>query len=168
VDKNKIIRIKMFGLFKAKKHTIVSPADGDVVDLSEVPDKVFSEKMAGDGIAITPRSNTFVAPISGVVSKIFSTNHAYSIKAKNGLEVLVHIGLDTVALKGEGFKRLVEEGTTVSTGKPIISADLEYIESKGKNIITPIVLNHDKELIIENNETRTVREGESLLEVTFK
>ena len=67
----------MFGLFKAKKQTIVSPADGDVVALSEVPDQVFSEKMAGDGIALNPRSNTFVAPISGVVSKIFSTNHAY-------------------------------------------------------------------------------------------
>ena len=158
----------MFGLFKAKKQIIVSPADGDVVNLSEVPDQVFSEKMAGDGIAITPRSNTFVAPISGVVTKIFSTNHAYSIKAKNGLEVLVHIGLDTVALKGEGFKRLVKEGATVSTGKPIISADLEYIQEQGKNIITPIVLNHDKELILENHETRTVREGESLLEVSFK
>ena len=158
----------MFGLFKAKKQTIVSPADGDVVDLSEVPDQVFSEKMAGDGIALTPRSNTFVAPISGVVSKIFSTNHAYSIKAKNGLEVLVHIGLDTVALQGKGFKRLVEEGTTVATGKPIISADLEYIQAQGKNIITPIVLNHDKELLLESHNTRTVREGESLLEVTFK
>lgn len=158
----------MFGLFKAKKQTIVSPADGDVVNLSEVPDQVFSEKMAGDGIALTPRSNTFVAPISGVVSKIFSTNHAYSIKAKNGLEVLVHIGLDTVALKGEGFKRLVEEGTKVSIGKPIISADLEYIQEQGKNIITPIVLNHDKEILIESHHTRTVREGESLLEVTFK
>ena len=158
----------MFGLFKAKKQTIVSPADGDVVNLSEVPDQVFSEKMAGDGIALTPRSNTFVAPISGVVSKIFSTNHAYSIKAKNGLEVLVHIGLDTVALKGEGFKRLVEEGTTVTTGKPIISADLEYIQAQGKNIITPIVLNHDKELILESHNIRTVREGESLIEVTFK
>ena len=158
----------MFGLFKAKKQTIVSPADGDIVNLSKVPDQVFSEKMAGDGIAVNPRSNTFVAPISGVVSKIFSTNHAYSIKAKNGLEVLVHIGLDTVALKGEGFKRLVEEGTKVSTGKPIISADLEYIQAQGKNIITPIVLNHEKELVLTNHNTRTVREGESLIEVTFK
>jgi len=158
----------MFGLFKAKKQSIMSPADGDVVDLSEVPDQVFSEKMAGEGIALTPRSNTFVAPISGVVTKIFSTNHAYSIKAKNGLEVLVHIGLDTVALKGEGFKRLVEEGTTVSTGKAIISADLEYIKSQGKKIITPIVLNYDKKMTLETHSIRTVREGEPLIKVTFK
>ncbi len=158
----------MFGFFKAKKEKIVSPVDGDIVDLSDVPDQVFSEKMAGDGVAIMPRSNTFVAPVSGVVSKIFSTNHAYSIKSKNGLEILVHIGLDTVALKGEGFKRLVEEGKTVSIGTPIISADLEYLKSKGKNTITPIVLNHDKELLLKNNKIITIREGEALMEVSFK
>ena len=158
----------MFGLFKAKTQTIVSPADGDSVELSDVPDQVFSEKMAGDGMAIIPRSNTFVAPISGVVSKIFSTNHAYSIRAKNGLEVLVHIGLDTVALKGEGFKRLIEEGTSVKMGKPIISADLEFIKSQGKNTITPVVLNYEKEMTLKNHNVRTVREGEALIEVSFK
>jgi len=159
----------MFGLFKkTKKQIIVSPADGDIVELISVPDQVFSEKMAGDGIAIIPRSNTFVAPISGVVSKIFSTNHAYSIKAKNGLEVLVHIGLDTVALKGEGFKRLIEEGETVTVGKAIISADLEFIKSQEKDIITPIVFNHEKELRLENQTIRTIREGETLLEVVFR
>jgi len=158
----------MFGLFKAKKQVIVSPADGDTVELKDVPDQVFSEKMAGDGMAIIPRSNTFVAPIAGVVTKIFSTNHAYSIRSKNGLEVLVHIGLDTVALKGEGFKRLVEEGTTVTMGKPIISADLEFLKSKGKNTITPIVLNHEKELLLTNHNVRTIREGENLIEVVFK
>jgi len=158
----------MFGLFKAKKQVVVSPADGDTVELKDVPDQVFSEKMAGDGMAIIPRSNTFVAPIAGVVTKIFSSNHAYSIQAKNGLEVLVHIGLDTVALKGEGFKRLVEEGTTVTMGKPIISADLEFLKSKGKNTITPIVLNHEKELLLTNHNVRTIREGENLIEVAFK
>jgi len=158
----------MFGLFKAKKQVVVSPADGDIVKLKDVPDQVFSEKMAGDGIAILPRSNTFVAPISGVVSKIFSTNHAFSIRAKNGLEVLVHIGLDTVALKGEGFKRLVEEGAKVKVGKPIIYADLEFIKSSGKDTITPIVINHDKEIIFESQSIRTIREGGTLLEINFK
>jgi glucose-specific phosphotransferase system IIA component len=158
----------MFGLFKAKKQTVVSPADGDSVELSEVPDQVFSEKMAGEGMAIIPRSNTFVAPISGVVSKIFVTNHAYSIRGKNGLEVLVHIGLDTVALKGEGFKRLVEEGTRVKIGKPIVYADLEFIKKQGKNTITPVVLNHEKEIILKNHNVRTIREGEALIDVSFK
>ncbi len=157
----------MFGFFKAKKEKIVAPVDGNIVELSEVPDQVFAEKMAGDGVAIIPLSNTFVAPIAGVVSKIFSTNHAYSIISKNGLEVLVHIGLDTVALKGEGFKRLVEEGQSVSVGKPIISADLEYIKREGKNIITPIVFNCKKDITIEKNSVKMVREGEYILTVTI-
>jgi len=158
----------MFGLFKAKKQIVVSPADGDVVDLSEVPDEVFSEKMAGDGIAIMPRSNTFIAPVSGTITKIFSTNHAFSIKTKAGLEVMVHIGLDTVALNGEGFKRLAKEGDIVSVGKPIISADLDFIEAQGKNIITPIVVNHEKELTITSDKVRTIRESDNLLEVLIK
>jgi len=158
----------MFGLFKAKKETILSPADGDVVQLSEVPDEVFSQKMAGEGIALIPRSNTFVAPVAGTITKIFSTNHAFSIKTKSGLEVMVHIGLDTVALNGEGFKRLAKEGDKVNIGKPIISADLEFIASKGKNIVTPIVLNHEKELLISTDIVGNIREGDDLMEVSFK
>ncbi len=158
----------MFGIFKSKKQTIISPADGDVVELSAVPDEVFAQKMAGDGMAILPRSNTFVAPVAGMITKIFSTNHAFSIKTKSGLEVMVHIGLDTVALNGEGFKRLAQEGEKVSVGKPIILADLEFIASQGKEIVTPIVLNHEKELSITSNKVSTIREGDNLMEVTFK
>ena len=158
----------MFGLFKAKKQVLVSPADGDVIDISEVPDEVFSQKMAGDGIAIVPRSNTFVAPVSGIITKIFSTNHAFSIKTKVGLEVLVHIGLDTVDLNGEGFKRLAKEGDDVSVGEPVIYADLEFIVSQGKEIITPIVLNHEKEISIVCDKVQMIREGGNLLEVSFK
>ncbi|MBU1667968.1 PTS glucose transporter subunit IIA [bacterium] len=157
----------MFGLFKPKKQTIVSPVDGDIVALESVRDEVFSAKLAGDGVAIIPRSNTFVAPVSGVITKIFSTNHAFSIRTKNDLEVLVHIGLDTVALNGEGFKRLAKEGDSVSVGKPIIVADIEFIKSQGKEIVTPIVVNHEKEMIISTYNTRIVREGEALMEITF-
>ena len=158
----------MFGLFKAKKLTIISPADGDVVDLSDVPDEVFSEKMAGDGIAIFPRSNTFVAPVSGTITKIFSTNHAFSIQTKAGLEVLVHIGLDTVALNGEGFKRLAKEGDSVNAGKPIISADLDFIKAQGKEVVTPIVVNYEKEISIVCDKIQAIREGDNLLEISFK
>ena len=157
----------MFGLFKAKKQVVISPADGDVVNLSAVPDEVFSQKMAGDGIAIVPRSNTFVAPVSGTITKIFSTNHAFSIKTKSGFEVLVHIGLDTVALNGEGFKRLAEEGENISAGKPVIYADLDFLKAEGKEIVTPVVINHEKELSISSDKVGIVREGEELLEVSF-
>ncbi|CAA6805084.1 MAG: PTS system, glucose-specific IIA component [uncultured Sulfurovum sp.] len=166
--KRTTIGTKMFGLFKAKKQVLVSPADGDIIKLIEVPDEVFSQKMAGDGIAILPRTNTFVAPVAGTITKIFSTNHAFSIQTKSGLEVLVHIGLDTVALNGEGFKRLVKEGDTVSVGKPIISADLEFIQSKGIEIITPVVVNHERELLVICDKVKTIREGDELLEVTVQ
>ena len=158
----------MFGFLKAKKQMIVSPADGDIVALSEVSDEVFSQKMAGDGVAILPRSDTFVAPVSGVVSKIFSTNHAFSIQTDSGMEVLVHIGLDTVALKGQGFERLIEEGDKVLVGQPIINANLDFILSQGKDIITPIVVNSEKKMVIKSDNVRTVREGESLIEVVLK
>jgi len=158
----------MFGLFKSKKQMVVSPADGDIVKLEDVPDEVFSAKLVGDGIAIMPHSNTFVAPVTGVVTKIFSTNHAFSIRTSNGLEVMVHIGLDTVELNGEGFKALAKEGDKVSVGKPIISADLAFIKSQGKPIITPIVVNYEKELTVSSDKVKTIREGEELMVVTFK
>ncbi len=158
----------MFGLFKSKKQMLVSPADGDIVKLEDVPDEVFSAKLAGEGIAITPHSNTFVAPVAGIVTKIFSTNHAFSIRTSNGFEVMVHIGLDTVELNGEGFKALAKEGDKVSVGKPIISADLAFIESKGKPTITPIVVNHEKEVIVSSDKVGNIQEGEELMEVILK
>lgn len=158
----------MFGLFKAKKEVLISPADGDVIELSEVPDEVFSQKMAGDGMALVPRSNTFIAPVAGTITKIFATNHAFSVRTKLGIEVMVHIGLDTVELQGEGFKRLAQEGETVTAGKPIVSADLEFIQSKGKEIVTPIVLNHEKSLDISIVCAPVVREGDTILEVTVQ
>jgi PTS system glucose-specific IIA component len=158
----------MFGLFKAKKEVLISPADGDIIELSEVPDEVFSQKMVGDGIALVPRSNTFIAPVAGTITKIFTTNHAFSIQTKSGIEVMVHIGLDTVELQGEGFKRLAQEGESVTAGKPIISADLEFIQSKGKEIVTPIVMNHEKDLEISLECAPVVREGDTILEVSIR
>ena len=157
----------MFGLFKKSKQVIISPMDGDVVGLEDVPDEVFSKGLSGDGMAIVPVSGTVVAPIEGVVSRIFPTNHAFLISRKNGIEVMVHIGLDTVELKGEGFERLVEEGAKVTAGTPIISVDLDYLESKNKKTITPILINCEKNIKIDKHKIGTVREGESLMEVKF-
>ena len=141
--------------------------DGDVVPLKDVPDEVFSKGLSGEGMAIVPLSGTVVAPIDGVVSRIFPTNHAFLITKKNGIEVMVHIGLDTVELKGEGFKRLVEEGSKVSSGTPIISVDLSYLESRGKETITPILVNCERDVEIKKYKIGTIREGESLMEVKF-
>ena len=123
----------MFGFLKRKPRVIKAPVDGMLIPIEEVDDEVFSAKMAGDGIAIMPIGDTFVAPIDGVITKIFSTNHAFSIKSKQDMEVLVHIGLETVALKGEGFERLAQEGDEVTAGTPIIKVDLNYIQANETN-----------------------------------
>jgi glucose-specific phosphotransferase system IIA component len=130
----------MFGFLKRKIRDIHAPVDGQTVALESVDDEVFSQKMAGDGVAIIPISNIFTSPIEGVVTKIFSTNHAYSIKSDKDLEVMVHIGLDTVALEGKGFTRIVKEGDKVNIGDPIIEVDLDYVKEHAKDIITPIII----------------------------
>ncbi|NOZ91222.1 MAG: PTS glucose transporter subunit IIA [Epsilonproteobacteria bacterium] len=156
----------MFGLFKAKNIKIFSPLDGKIVQLEDVPDEVFSKKLIGDGIAIIPSSSTVVSPIKGVVSRLFSTSHAFSIKSDD-IEVMVHIGLDTVELNGKGFEALVKEGDKVGIGTPIIRADIEYIKSQGKDIITPVVVSSEKEIEVQKHKVSMVREGELLLEAKF-
>jgi sugar PTS system EIIA component len=129
----------MFGFFK-KNYKLVAPVDGKVIDLSKVPDQVFAEKMAGDGVAIEPTGDTIVAPADGKVSMIFKTNHAFGINLTNGAEILVHIGLDTVALEGAGFERIAEEGQDVKAGEPIVRINREEIISKGYSLITPVLI----------------------------
>jgi glucose-specific phosphotransferase system IIA component len=131
--------ISMLGFFK-KNYKLVAPIDGKVVDLSEVPDQVFAERMAGDGVAIETTGDTIVAPIDGRLGMIFKTNHAFGIIAGNGVEILVHIGLDTVALEGEGFIRIADEGQEVKAGDPIIKINRQEIVSRGYSLITPVLI----------------------------
>lgn len=129
----------MFGFLK-KDIKLVAAIDGTTIDLANVPDPVFAQKMAGDGIAIEPTGNIIVAPCDGELSLIFKTNHAFAMTLENGVELLVHIGIDTVALDGEGFERLIEAGQNVKAGTPIIKINKEFIESKGISLITPILI----------------------------
>jgi glucose-specific phosphotransferase system IIA component len=155
----------MFGLFKRKQREILSPVDGQVVDISEVDDDVFSQKMVGDGVAVKPVGDTFCAPIEGVVSKIFSTNHAFSIKSDKDLEVMVHIGLETVALDGKGFQRLVDEGERVSAGDPVIKADMQYIAAHAKDTITPVIVSDESDVSRIEKMLRIVKCGDTVMEV---
>ncbi|MCT4618266.1 MAG: PTS glucose transporter subunit IIA [Marinisporobacter sp.] len=154
----------MFGFMKNKKVKIIRPVKGNIVEISEVPDMAFSQKMLGDGFAIIPTEGMIKAPVSGQIVQIFPTNHAFGIRTEEGLEILIHIGIDTVELNGEGFERQLEPEQYVKVGDPIIKVDLEYIKSKGKNIITPIVFTSTdrvKEFTIsqdgENEEIAIVR-----------
>ncbi len=155
----------MFGLFKRKQREILSPVDGQVIDISEVPDAVFSQKMVGDGVAVRPAGDTFCAPISGKVTKIFSTDHAFSIKSDKDLEVMVHIGLETVALDGKGFERLVEEGSEVNAGDAIIKVDLPYLEAHAKSTLTPVIMTEESDVKEIEKHLCIVKQGDLIMEV---
>lgn len=101
---------------------------GEVISLSEVPDPVFAQKMMGDGIAVIPKDGKVVSPVKGQIIQVFPTKHAIGIRTKHGLEVLIHVGLDTVELNGEGYEVTVSEGQKVKIGDPIMNVDIEFIE----------------------------------------
>ncbi|AOO56931.1 PTS N-acetylglucosamine transporter subunit IIABC [Raoultella ornithinolytica] len=118
---------------------LVSPITGDIVALEQVPDEAFASKAVGDGVAVKPTDKTVVAPAAGTVVKIFNTNHAFCLETENGAEIVVHMGIDTVALNGQGFKRLVEEGAEVQAGQPILEMDLDYLNANARSMISPVV-----------------------------
>ncbi|MSL97221.1 PTS N-acetyl glucosamine transporter subunit IIABC, partial [Escherichia coli] len=118
---------------------LVSPITGDVVALDQVPDEAFASKAVGDGVAVKPTDKIVVSPAAGTIVKIFNTNHAFCLETEKGAEIVVHMGIDTVALEGKGFKRLVEEGAQVSAGQPILEMDLDYLNGSARSMISPVV-----------------------------
>jgi PTS system glucose-specific IIA component len=157
----------MFDFFK-KSLELIAPVSGKVIDLSEVPDQVFAQKMAGDGVAIDTTGDIIVSPVDGVVSFIFKTNHAFGMMLDNGVELLVHVGIDTVELNGTGFERLIEEGTKVKAGTPILKIDREFIKEKGYSLITPVLIaNPDKLKEIKYNTGIEVEAGKEAV-ISYK
>lgn len=133
----------MFRFTKKKRAThIIAPISGHTVNIERVPDEVFSKKMLGEGIAIQTSGAEVVAPADGKINFIMDTGHAFGIILKNGIEILIHIGLETANLKGEGFRVLAESGAEVTVGTPIISLDRDYIESKGYSMITMVIISN--------------------------
>ncbi|EOC0061664.1 PTS N-acetyl glucosamine transporter subunit IIABC [Cronobacter turicensis] len=118
---------------------LVSPVTGEVVALDAVPDEAFASKAVGDGVAIKPTDKLVVAPAAGTIVKIFNTNHAFCLETENGAEIVVHMGIDTVALNGQGFKRLVEEGAQVTAGQPVLELDLDYLNANARSMVSPVV-----------------------------
>ncbi|XRX42573.1 MAG: PTS glucose transporter subunit IIA [Buchnera aphidicola (Eriosoma harunire)] len=126
-----------------KTWKILSPISGHIVDLETVPDKVFSEKIAGDGVAIQPSGDQILAPITGTIGKIFKTKHAFSIESDDsGLQLFVHFGIDTVKLKGEGFTQIIEEGQKVNQGDLILKYNLSFLEQNAKSTLTPVIISN--------------------------
>lgn len=133
----------MFGLFKKKK--LYSPVSGKSVALKNVDDEVFSSLMMGDGIAIDPTDEVVVAPCDCVIKMIMQdSKHALGLLMKNGVEILIHVGIDTVNLKGKGFEVFVEEGQEVKAGTPLLRFDKDCIVSKGYSPIIMMIITEPK------------------------
>ncbi|MDV2685807.1 glucose-specific PTS transporter subunit IIBC [Alkalihalophilus lindianensis] len=144
------------------------PISGKVVPIAEVPDQVFSQKMMGDGFAIEPTEGIVYSPITGKVVTLFPTKHALGLVTNEGKEVLIHVGLDTVNLKGEGFEALVTEGDQIKQGQELLRFDLRFIEKNATSIITPVVFTNltDHEFV-QVKETSTMTHGDKNI-VTIK
>jgi N-acetylglucosamine PTS system EIICBA or EIICB component len=127
---------------KVAFESLVAPVTGEVVALDQVPDEAFASKAVGDGLAIRPTDKTVVAPADGTIVKIFNTNHAFCLETDKGAEIVVHMGIDTVALNGQGFKRLVEEGAEVKAGQPILELDLDFLNANARSMISPVVVSN--------------------------
>ncbi|RFU65445.1 PTS sugar transporter subunit IIA [Peribacillus glennii] len=149
---------KLFGK-KTSEEVITAPITGKLVQLEDVPDPVFSERMMGDGLAIDPVEGVVVAPLDARVLQVFPTKHAVGLETSNGIEILIHIGLETVSLNGEGFESFVKEGDKVKQGDKLISFDLDIIRAKAKSTVTPIIItNGDKaESLEKTGETQLTR-----------
>jgi len=142
---------------------IIAPISGEIVNIEDVPDVVFAEKIVGDGIAIKPTGNKIVAPVDGTIGKIFETNHAFSIESDNGIELFVHCGIDTVELKGEGFTRIAEEGQKVQKGDLVFELDLPLLEEKAKSTLTPVVISNMDEIKELTKLSGSVVVGETVI-----
>ncbi len=150
-------------LFNKRKLQIYAPVNGQIVPLDQVPDPVFSEKMMGEGIAIMPDKGNIHAPIEGTVVLVSDTKHAIGLRSNDGTEILIHIGLETVSLKGKGFTVLVKAGDKVSVGQSLIEVDWDYIREHAKSIITPIVITNSAERKVQLEVAKEGIVGETVL-----
>ncbi|MDQ0417437.1 PTS system D-glucosamine-specific IIC component [Croceifilum oryzae] len=141
--------------------TFLSPMTGRVLPIKEVPDPVFADKLMGDGFAIDPAEGVVVAPVDGEIVNLFPSKHAIGIRSQSGREILIHIGIDTVQLKGEGFTAKIAQGDHVKAGQELVTFDLDYVKQHAKSIITPIVFTNLQEQKIELKTTQC-QKGQSL------
>ena len=162
----------LFDIFKKKEKTIVtiySPINGKVIELKEVPDEAFAQKMVGDGCAIEPDKGSICSPIEGQLMNIFPTNHAIIFETIDGLEMIVHFGIDTVKLDGKGFQKLREPGP-IKVGDEIVKYNLDDIKDGVPSTRSPIIINNMEK--VEKIEVlslgKIIKIGEPIMKVTLK
>lgn len=146
----------MLKMFKKKGEQIFAPAAGTVMALADVPDPVFASGAVGEGFAVEPTEGTFVSPVDGELILLAKTLHAFAVRTDAGAEILVHIGMDTVKLKGEGFTAHRERGDRVQRGDVIISCDLAQMAPLVPSMVTPVLLTNGKDFAIAETEIGAV------------
>jgi glucose-specific phosphotransferase system IIA component len=143
---------------------VASPFTGRVLVLDDVADEVFAQRVVGEGLAVVPTDGTVVAPIAGRIEKLFEGGHAFAIQDPDGVQILVHVGLDTVQLKGEGFTEHAHQGDEVEVGDHIVSVDLETMDERGVDMSSPVVEISGRG--VEAVASGDVKSGDVLFEVT--
>lgn len=155
----------MFGFLERNKkvdNIIMSPVNGMCIELSEVPDKVFAEKVMGDGVAFIIEDDMLYSPCYGSIAVITPTLHAIGIKSDCGAEILIHVGMDTVELNGEGFEVLVKVNQKVKVGTPLLKFNRAFMDEKSINLITPLVITNSNDYELElQNVGQPVENGKS-------
>ena len=156
-------------LKNVKALTMRSPLVGKIINIADVPDATFAQKILGDGVAVEPTEGILYAPVDGEIAQLFHTNHALGIKAENGSEVLLHVGIDTVKMNGEGFKAYVKVGDSVKAGDKLIEFDLNLIREKAKSDITPFVITNMHDVShVEILASGSVNQNQDIMTVTMQ
>lgn len=157
----------LFDVFKKKGIILGAPLEGECVSLKQVNDPTFSEEILGKGIAIVPADGKVYAPANGEISTVFPTGHALGLTTEDGVEVLIHIGLDTVKLNGQHFTIRANAGDKVRKGDLLIEADIEQIKAAGYDVITPMIICNTTDFAsVEGATGKTVKPGDDCLEIT--
>lgn len=153
----------MFGFGKKKNGVLCAVQNGEIIPVEKLPDPVFSQKVLGEGTALLPENGLILSPCTGVVSNVADTLHAYGITTDDGLEILVHIGIDTVQLNGQGFESLIQEGARVKAGDPLAKADLECIRNHGFGTHVVTVITNSEDVQILSTASGKAKGGETVV-----
>lgn len=132
--------------FAGEKMTVMAPIDGTVIPLEQIPDETFATAILGPGCGIEPTGDTVYAPFDGTITQVASTLHAIGITSDDGIELLIHVGMDTIALRGSGFTPLVREGQAVKAGTPLLNVDLDAIRAAGLSTESAVIVTNADDL----------------------
>ncbi|CAL4318365.1 PTS glucose transporter subunit IIA [Buchnera aphidicola] len=152
----------------SKKIDIIAPLSGEIINLENVPDMVFSKKIVGDGIAIQPSGSQILSPVNGVIGKIFDSMHAFSIVSEDNVELLVHFGIDTVKLHGKGFSKIAKDNQSVKIGDVIINFNIDFLKKNAKSIVTPVIISNTDNFKKIEKSSGTVTAGKTIIFSLYK